>query len=204
MRRCLLVVALVALVSGVIGGCGSSGSTLSGGQIASQSLIDTGDLPSGDGEEDGLPLEPCGPGLIFENAGGRTDETELLTFGEERVQEAVGVFAGTPAAEGAYEELTGAAHYECIQGSIAEFNAGEEAVEMEPVRSLGLGDEDALERFLIVGANAQTPGYTDLEAIRSGRCVASVILLSEEPTPDDAVITEVSTTALEALEDTCG
>src|SRR6201999_3282068 len=131
MNRCLLVIAFVALVWAG-GGCGGDGESLSDGQIATESLISPADLPSGDGEEDGLPLEPCGPGLIFESAGGRSDETELLTFGEERVQEAVGVFAETPAADRAYEELTSAEHYKCIQGSIAEFNAGEEAVELQP------------------------------------------------------------------------
>jgi hypothetical protein len=204
MARCLLVVFLVALVSAAAG-CGGGGESLSDAQIATQSLIGATDLPSEmTGEEDGLPAEPCGPALIFESNGGRADETDLFAFGNERVQEAVGVFAETPAADSAYEELTGAEHYKCIQGSIAEFNAGEEAVEPQPVRSLGLGDRDALERFLLVGAGTQTPGYTDLEAIQSGRCLASVIVLSEERTPDDAAITELSTTALEALEDTCG
>jgi hypothetical protein len=204
MNRCLPVVALLALVAAACAGCGSSGESLSDGQIATQSLISTTDLPPESSEEDGLPEEPCGPALIFESAGGRAGETDLFAFGNERVQEAVGAFAEGPAADTAYDELTGAQHFECIQGSIAEFNAGERAVELQPVRALGLGDRDALERFLLVGTGTQVQSYADLEAVQSGRCLASVILLSEELTPDDAVITEVSTTATEALEDTCG
>ncbi len=204
MKRCLLVVASVALVWGGGSGCGSGGESLGDGQIATESLISTTDLPSVTGEEDGLPAEPCGPVLIFESAGGRTGETELYAFGDEqRVQEAVGVFGGTAGADSAYEELVGIEHFECIRGSIAEFNAGEKAVQLQPVRSLGLGDKDAMERFLLVGSDSQVQSYADLEAIQIGRCLASVIVLSETKEPTDAVITEVSTTATEALEETC-
>lgn len=205
MKRCLLVAAFVALVCGGGSGCGGDGESLSDGQIATESLLSTADLASVTGEEDGLPSEPCGPVLIFESAGARADETDLYAFGDEqRVQEAIGVFAETAGADSAYEELTGAEHFECIQGSIAEFNAGEKAVQLQPVRSLGLGDKDAMERFLLVGNGSRVQSYADLEAIQIGRCLASIIVLSETRKPTDAVITEVSTTAAEALEDTCG
>ncbi len=206
MTRCLFVVSLVALLSAAGAGCGGGGESLSDGQIATQSLIGATDLPSAvTGEEDGLPPEPCGPVLIFESAGGGADETDLYAFGDEqRVQEATGVFAETAGADSAYEELTGAEHFECIRGSIAEFNAGEKAVELQPVRSLDLGDRDAMERFLLVGSDSQVQSYADLEAVQSGRCLASIIVLSETRKPTDAVITEVSTTATEVLEDTCG
>lgn len=200
MMRWLLVLALWA---SLIAGCGG-GETLSNGQIATQSLISSGDLPSADGEEDGLPPEPCGPALIFEAAGGRSDETELLIFGEERVQEAIGVFTETGAADRAFADLTAEPHYQCIRRSVAEFNAGEEAVELEPVRALGFGDRDTLERFVLVGGGTQTQSYVDLEAIQTGRCVTSVILLSEASPPTDAVITDLSTTAIEPLEGNCG
>jgi hypothetical protein len=205
MKRCLLVAAFVALVCGGGSGCGGDGESLSDGQIATESLISTTDLSSVTGEEDGLPAEPCGPVLIFENAGARAEETDLYAFGDEqRVQEAIGVFAETAAADSAYEELTGAEHFKCIQGSIAEFNAGEKAVQLQPVRSLRLGDKDAMERFLLVGSGSRVQSYADLEAIQIGRCLASIIVLSETRKPTDAVIAEVSTTAAEALEDTCG
>jgi len=202
MPKCLLAAAFLLLLV-ACPACGGSGKALSDGQIATQSLITTGDLPGGDDEESGLPPEPCGPVLIFERAGGRSNETELLVFGEERVQEAIGVFSDTAAMDSAYRRLTARPHFECIRGSIAEFNAGEEAVELEPVRSLGLGEKDTLERFLLVGGGTQTQSYVDLEAIQTGRCLASVILLSEADPPTDTLITEVSTTALEPLEDNC-
>ena len=204
MIKSLLIAVLVALAAVISGGCGGGGASLSDGQIARDALISKEDLPAYSGDENGLPAEPCGPELLFEDAGGRVAGTRLLAFGDERVEEAVGVFADASAADAAYEELTATNHFKCIRTSIAEFNAGESGVEILPARALGLGDRDGMVRFLVLENGARVQSYADLEAIQSGRCVASVILLSEQPTPTDTVIEEMGAVAAEPLEDNCG
>jgi hypothetical protein len=189
----LLVAALVLLVAG----CGSSDEPLSP-RAANEALITTNDL-SGKGEvttEESAATEPCGPMPIFKENEAKTAITQLFGIGKQsfgverpiRLKEAVGAFEDEENAEAAYDTLTAQKRIDCIRKSSENSSTVQDPVEVSEPKSFGVGDEDALVRFKEIDPQNPLPYVLDVMAIRSGRCVGSIVFIFAErnPTSDEA------------------
>jgi len=193
-----LIASLLASLA-LLGGCGSEEGGPSDREVAARSLLSLRDLPEGATTADALPTGLCAPVPILERHGAIASESQMFAFERVQVQEAVGVLPNPDIAGFAYRDLSSNKHHECIRGAVESFGPERNAtVKLLPPRGLGLGDEDAFVRYLIVRPGEGPVSYIDFVSIRSGKSVAVLILLSRR-NPSDAVVREVAGTVARKL-----
>lgn len=204
---------LAALVSGVLlvlTGCGGgdeAGSEADASDPGSLLLV-ADELPDGATTGETAP-ELCGPLPVLQKNGGQTAISRTFVVGEAKVVEAVGVF-GTPAgAKAAFAELNTRERFECIANAVQTLG-GAASVRAAPPKSSGVGDDDTVMRFVAfddgnAGAGEPEPnGYSDIVAVRVGRCTASLLIGVESGDPPDAVSEQTVQTVADRLADACG
>lgn len=204
-RRVLIVLTLLAFVCA---GCGSGEPGTSTSSTASSLLITASDLPGAVTVQSGVP-EVCGPVPIVRHNGGHVAVTKMFGLGATKIVEAVGVFAAPAAAETAYEELTSQERRECIAGAIEAFGSGQAVqagtpTRLLPSRSLSLGDESSIQRYPVGGAGQSSAGVTEVISMRSGRCVATALLLRRAAASSDFSVAALSGAAFRRLRGHCG
>jgi hypothetical protein len=199
MLRRASVASLLAVSLAIITGCGGDAatSTSSGGDVSIESLVTLKDLPGKATVEASLASGPCNPMPILASHGAEAAESPMFAFGHVRLKEGVGVFATPKAAAIAYDKLNATGRLECIGGAIETFGqrGTELSVKRLPSRSLSVGEEDALVRYLSIGPNSQPQNYVDVVSIKSGRSVAALIFLVESSNPTDSAVREVGNAA---------
>lgn len=170
--------------------------------LAVKALVTIEDLPNGATKEKSFPSEPCGPLPILRDNGASTAVSQLFVFGRVRMKEAVGVFAAEGPAAAGFKALNTEERQACISESLKRSHDGE-SYESLPARSLGIGDEDSLVRFVETNAGPQPERFTDVMSIRSGRCVAALLFLVEGGRPSDATARQVGKKAARRLGEVC-
>ena len=202
-----LVLIGVALLAAACAGCGSSRPEASRSTPVGAVLLTRSDLPGGTTIQPSLP-EECGPLPILRQNGGRAAATEMFGLGETRMEEAVGAFPDPSAAVAAYRELTSRERRACIAGAIESLapgaaGGGPVAPRGLPSRRLSYGDAASLQRYLVGGPSSSTASSMDVISIRSGRCVATFLLLSERPGAGGFTATGLSRAASRRARDDC-
>jgi hypothetical protein len=207
---------LAAVAIAILPGCGDSEAETSGNRdttaesapaaepnLAAESLVGLPDLPNGATIKGRLPAEPCGPLPILKKAGAQTAKSKLFDFSGEKMTEVVGIFPKEEPAKAAYAALSSRKRFECIAGALQGFNPEQSAITVLRPRSLDVGDEDSLVRFLVEGSESSSRSHVDIASIRSGRCVATLIFLVEGGTRAGAA-PDVGRAAAKSLAGACG
>ncbi|HYJ22684.1 MAG TPA: hypothetical protein VEW07_11760 [Solirubrobacterales bacterium] len=183
----------------VFSGCGGDADSSATNANPDALLVKANDL-LGRVEVGPPPFEKCDPLPILEGKGGRTAVVGgILYVGVTRLSEAVGVFAGEAQATAAFKTLSGPKMLECIHNSF-DPKLSIDAVGAQP---LDLGDESAAARYKVNGEESESLGYLDAVTIRTGPCVASVLVRVDSPTAGGAVSAQLSETVADRLADGC-
>jgi len=202
MSKFLLAALLSALVA--LAGCGGSDSATSSANVADPSslLMTVDELPKGSVTAESPP-ELCGPIPVFERDGGQTALSNSFVVGQTRLVEAVGVFKTPAQAKSAYEALGGHKRLECIGNAINSFSSAS-SVEVSQPKAIDFGEEGTLVRYLALDDKAKAKGFSDVIAIKDGRCTIAMLLAVESGDPSESDFEPASETAVDRLSDACG
>lgn len=207
MSKVLSALLLCGLV--LLTGCGGGDEGSSGADASNPGslLLIADELPEGSTTGETAP-ELCGPLPILQKNGGQTAISKTFVVDEAKVVEAVGVFETPADAKAAFAELNTRERFECIANAVQTLG-GAASVRAAPPKSSGVGDDDTVMRFVAfddgtAGAGESEPnGYSDIVAIRVGRCTASLLIGVESGDPPDVVSEETVQTVADRLSDVC-
>lgn len=197
-----LPLALVCIWAAALTGCGGGGSSAPTSSAVDSSdpqtlLLHAEDL-SGGSDSGEAPPESCNPVPILERSDGATAITSVFVVGSTNVAEAVGVFDTPAKAAEALESLSGPERLNCIGEEIAEASSAK-AVNYGNPKPLDVGDKGSRVHYL-----ASSPrGSTDVISMKSGSCVAALLIGTEGATSSEPVAGEATEAAGNLLADGC-
>jgi len=149
------------------------------------------------------PPHACGPGVVLRDEGGRTAVSKTFVVGAVQVVEAVGVFRGPAQAKSAYDDLISRKRISCIASAVASFGPTAK-IEIIRAQSLDMGDEGSAYRYVALDDDSEPRGYSDVVALRVGRCTAALLIAIERDEAPNAVAEEASESAADRLSAPCG
>lgn len=200
--------ALVCVWAAAVAGCGGSGSSAAtdsslAGDTPSDPqslLIQVKDL-SGGSESEEEPPESCSPLFVLEGAGGATALSPLFTVNSTSVAEAVGIFDTPKEATEAYESLTEEERLNCIGEAIYEATSAKTVNYGKPER-LDVGDGGSSVHYSAADESGPR-GSTDIVSMKSGPCVAALLVATEGTASSKPVAKEATEAASKLLVDGC-
>jgi hypothetical protein len=123
--------------------------------------------------------------------------------GATQVVEAVGVFHSPAKAHSAYGDLISRKRIACIASAIGSFGPNSQ-IEIIQAQSIDIGDEGSAYRYVALDEDSEPRGYSDVVAIRVGRCAAALLIAIERDEPPNAIAEEATETAADRLSAPCG
>jgi hypothetical protein len=165
-------------------------------------LISLGDLAEATGSGKTAP-HACGPLPVLRDDGGRTAISKTFVVGATQVAESVGVFPTPVRAQAAYGDLTARKRISCIASAIGSFGSASR-IEIIRAQSLDMGDASSAYRYVALDEDSEPRGYSDVVALRVGRCTAALLIAIERDEQPNAVAEEASEKAADRLSDPCG
>lgn len=165
-------------------------------------LIGMEDLSEATGSGKTAP-HACGPLPVLRDDGGRTAISKTFVVGATQVVESVGVFPTSVKAQTAYGDLTARKRISCIASAIASFGPTSK-IEIIRAQSIDMGDEGSAYRYVALDEDSEPRGYSDVVALRAGRCTAALLIAIERDEQPNAVAEEASEKAADRLSDPCG
>jgi hypothetical protein len=145
----------------------------------------------------------CGPSPALRDNGGRTAISKTFVVGAAQVVEAVGVFRTPAEAQSAYDDLISRKRIGCIASAIGSFGPTAK-IEIIRAQSLDIGDEGSAYRYVALAEDSEPRGYSDVVALRVGRCDAALLIAVERDEPPNAVAEEATEKAADRLSAPCG
>jgi hypothetical protein len=149
------------------------------------------------------PPNACGPALVLRKDEGRTALSKTFVVGATQVAEAVGVFRAPAKAQSAYKDLISRERIGCIASAIGSFGSTAK-IEIIRAQSLDIGDAGSAYRYVALDEDSEPRGYSDVVALRIGRCTAALLIAIERDEPPNAVAEEATETAAGRLSTPCG
>jgi len=188
-----------------IAGCGGGEEATSTVQDAKDStttlLIQKGDLPPGKVKAESIP-EPCSPIPLLEQQNAEVAGTPLLSLEDGSVAEVVGVVPSVGKARQALAELEDRKRMVCIRSTIVSFGPQEgEYVNIGQSEATGEGDEGSTVQISEVDSESKPINFTTVVSLRSGRCVATLLFLTQAGKPKGGFVNGLTDRAYERLED---
>jgi hypothetical protein len=210
MSRISFALVVSSLLVAVVG-CGGSDDARSKADVSKPDslLLSTSELPDGTTTGE-APPELCGPLPVFEKNGGQTAISKMFGVGAATVVEAVGVFDTPAKAKLAFAGLNDRERLECIRGAAITLGLAS-SVEITKLQALDIGDDDAVVRYASfdgsegdAGGGSEPNAYSDVVAMRIGRCTAALLVAVESSDPPDAVSEETMEAVGGRLSGACG
>jgi hypothetical protein len=200
-RLAFAVLACVLVVLSV--GCGG-GETSTEARVGDPEslLISLGDLADASGSGKTAP-HACGPLPLLRDDGGRTAISKTFVVGATQVAESVGVFPTSARAQAAYGDLISRQRVSCIASAIASFGPTSK-IEIIRAQSLDMGDAGSAYRYVALDEDSEPRGYSDVVALRVGRCTAALLIAIERDEQPNAVAEEASEKTADRLSGPCG
>jgi hypothetical protein len=187
---------LAAILLLPVAGCGGAEAT---SNAATPLLIRQSDLPGSEVRPDSPP-KACSPILLLEQHGAVVDGTLLFKLGRDNVAEVVGIVPSVTRARQALAELQARERMDCIQTTIEDFGPGEgDGVNIGTPVSRAEGDEGSMVQLVEVDSASRPVNFTTVVSLRSGPCVATLLVLTRGERPKDDFIDQVSGRAYERL-----
>lgn len=148
------------------------------------------------------PPNACGPALVLRDDEGRTAVSKTFVVGAAQVVEAVGVFRAPAKAQSAYNDLISRKRVSCIASAIGSFGPTAK-IEIIRAQSLDIGDAGSVYRYVALDEDSEPRGYSDVVALRVGRCAAALLIAIERDEPPNAVAEEATEEAADKLSVPC-
>lgn len=185
--RLSLIVAALSLLAGCGGGEGSPGTTAASPHL----LLAPVDFAALQPARDAHLSEPCGrAATILGGEGGTVSASQVSELGGAELVETVGAFPSTGAAVASFYALISEARDRCIQRALPSLypQAGAK-VEKPSWKPQSLAEEESLRRYLIAANGSSPSAEFDAFVLRTGSCVAALIVSSENgPAPRTEVM----------------
>jgi hypothetical protein len=199
----LVLPALACLLIVLSVGCGGDETPTDAKVGDPQSLlISMGELAEATASGKTAPLA-CGPLPVLRDDRGRAVISKTIVVGATQVVEAVGVFRTPAEAQSAYKDLTSRKRVGCIASAIGSFGPAS-TIEIIRAQSLDIGDSGSVYRYVALDEDSEPKGYSDVVALRVGRCAAALLIAIERDEPPNAVAEEATETAADRLSAPCG
>lgn len=160
-----------------LAGCAEEAEPAPADAVPASLLVQESDFPAGV-EARKTPNQPCSPVPYLKGQGAKVAVSSLFKTGSTGVVEALGIAPSVEGAQEALDSLHQEARVECIGEAIAQFGP-EEGVSVKFVAPvpIGAGEGGSLMRFREVDEAAKPLNVTAAASFRSGRCVASLLVL---------------------------
>ncbi len=199
----LVLLALAGLLIVLAVGCGG-GEAQTAARVgdAESLLIGMGELAEATASGK-TPPHACGPALVLRRDGGKTATSKTFVVSAVQVAEAVGVFPTPAKARSAYNDLTSRERIGCIASAIGSFGPSA-TIEIIRAQSLDIGDEGSAYRYIALDEDSEPRGYSDVVALRVGRCAAALLIAIERDEEPNAVAEEATKAAASRLSTPCG
>jgi hypothetical protein len=198
----LALLALACLLIALSAGCGGEGTPTEAKVGDPESLlISMNELAEASASGKTAP-HACGPSLVLREDEGRTALSKTFVVGATQVAEAVGVFRAPAKAQAAYNDLISRRRISCIASAIGSFGPTAK-IEIIRAQSIEMGDEGTAYRYVALDEDSKPRGYSDVVALRVGRCAAALLIAIERDEPPNAVAEEASQKAADRLSAPC-
>lgn len=133
--------------------------------------------------------EPCSPINVLESQSAEAAATPLYELAFAHVGEAVGIAPTEKQAAAAVEGMQTPKRLSCIKSTIESFGPREGVdVTVGQPEPIPEGEEGSLIRLLEVDARSKPINVTSIVSFKSGRCVATLLILLQGGNPEKSFV----------------